>query len=196
MFREHSLNKQNPFIRGYYIDPQICDDVVAEITKPGIVLSKDNTGVRNYSSIWLEELHEGIQQHYVNSLVHCIEQYKAEFAHCYTYIKSWGLGSGVKIQRYEPGDYYSDWHPENNGSVDLLNRHLVFMTYLNDISEGGGTEFYHQNLKVKPEKGLTLIWPVDWTHTHKGIVAPLETKHIITGWFIHNTSRMFTGMLY
>ena len=31
------------------------------------------------------------------------------------------------------------------------------MTYLNDIKDGGETEFYYQKLKVKPEKGLTLI---------------------------------------
>ena len=62
-------------------------------------------------------------------------------------------------------------------------RHLVWMTYLNDVEEGGETEFYYQKLKVKPRKGLTLIWPVDWTHTHRGIVAPKEEKMILTGWF-------------
>ena len=56
------------------------------------------------------------------------------------------------------------------------------MTYLNDIEEGGETEFYYQKLKVKPRKGLTLIWPVDWTHIHKGHIAPNEEKMIITGW--------------
>ena len=45
------------------------------------------------------------------------------------------------------------------------------------------TRFYYQKLKVKPRKGLTLIWPVDWTHTHRGIVAPDEEKMILTGWF-------------
>ena len=62
-------------------------------------------------------------------------------------------------------------------------RHLVWMTYLNDIEEGGETEFYYQKLKVKPRKGLTLIWPVDWTHTHRGIGATEEEKIILTGWF-------------
>ena len=41
-------------------------------------------------------------------------------------------------------------------------RHLVFMTYLNDVSDAGGTEFYHQGLVVQPVKGLTLLWPSDW----------------------------------
>ena len=57
------------------------------------------------------------------------------------------------------------------------------MTYLNDVSDGGETEFMHQNIKVKPQKGLTLIWPADWTFTHRGVASPIETKTIVTGWY-------------
>ena len=64
-----------------------------------------------------------------------------------------------------------------------VTRHLVFMTYLNDISDEGETEWKHQGLKVKPEKGLTVIWPADWTYTHKGIPSHSETKYIATGWY-------------
>ena len=31
--------------------------------------------------------------------------------------------------------------------------------------------------------GKILCWPCDWTHTHRGIVSPTETKYILTGWF-------------
>jgi len=36
---------------------------------------------------------------------------------------------------------------------------------------------------VQPRKGLTLIWPADWTHHHRGVVSPTQEKYIITGWF-------------
>jgi hypothetical protein len=57
------------------------------------------------------------------------------------------------------------------------------MTYLNDVNDDGETEFYYQNLKIKPQKGKTVIWPADWTHTHRGITSPTQEKYIITGWF-------------
>ena len=57
------------------------------------------------------------------------------------------------------------------------------MTYLNDVNDGGETEYYYQKVKIKPVKGLTLIVPVDWTFTHRGIVSLTETKYIVTGWF-------------
>jgi hypothetical protein len=47
----------------------------------------------------------------------------------------------------------------------------------------GGTEFLHQELIVQPVKGKSLIWPVDWTHTHRGIPSPTQDKYILTGWF-------------
>ena len=60
-------------------------------------------------------------------------------------------------------------------------RHLTYMTYLNDVSDKGETAFYYQNIKIKPEKGLTVIWGTDWTFTHRGIASPTETKYIATG---------------
>ena len=57
------------------------------------------------------------------------------------------------------------------------------MTYLNNVTDAGGTEFYHQQLTVQPVKGLTLVWPADWTFTHRGVPSPTQEKRIVTGWF-------------
>ena len=56
------------------------------------------------------------------------------------------------------------------------------MTYLNDV-KNGGTEFMYQKLKAPAKKGLTLIWPTDWTHTHRGVISKKQEKYIVTGWF-------------
>ena len=59
------------------------------------------------------------------------------------------------------------------------------MTYLNDVTDGGGTEWYHQEYQSNAKKGLSLIWPADFTHVHKGIVSPTQEKYIVTGWFVY-----------
>ena len=56
------------------------------------------------------------------------------------------------------------------------------MTYLNNVKDGG-TEFKYQNITAPAHKGLTLIWPAIWTHTHRGQISQTESKTIITGWF-------------
>ena len=43
------------------------------------------------------------------------------------------------IQKYKPGDGFYEWHCERNTGW-FGGRCLVFMTYLNDVAEGG-TEF-------------------------------------------------------
>lgn len=102
------------------------------------------------------------------------------------YIKT-DLGSN--IQYYPPGGGFKVWHWERDGAHNFrgeitYNRCLVFMTYLNDVTDGGETEWYYQKVKVKPRKGLTVIWPSDFTHLHRGIVSPTQEKYIVTGWFV------------
>ena len=89
----------------------------------------------------------------------------------------------VNIQHYKPTEGYRTFHCERTSKVLDMMRYLVFQTYLNTVEDGGETEFFYQQYKCKAVKGKTLIWPVDWTHTHRGIVSPTEDKYIITGWF-------------
>ena len=89
--------------------------------------------------------------------------------------------NSLNIQFYKPGGGYKKWHFEN-GSELFLKRNLVFMTYLNDV-ENGGTEFFYQKLTLPAKKGLTVIWPAYWTHLHKGQISKKYEKYIATGWF-------------
>ena len=84
------------------------------------------------------------------------------------------------IQRYKPGEGYKKWHWERSHVRNTRDRHLVWMTYLSDNPDGG-TEWDLQNKYVSAEFGKTVIWPADWTHTHRGRVCYTE-KTIITGW--------------
>ena len=86
------------------------------------------------------------------------------------------------VQKYLKGGGYHKWHCERSSNTNY-SRHLTYMTYLNDVSDAGETEFLHQKLKVKPKKGLTLIWPCDWTFFHRGIPSPTQVKYIATGWY-------------
>jgi hypothetical protein len=118
---------------------------------------------------------------YQEQLKFCVDEYIKKYPYC-NYYSPFSDKEVTNIQYYPPNGGYFKWHTERSSSEFLFSaRHLVFMTYLNDVNEDGETEFYHQKIKVKPEKGLTLIWPADWTFTHRGIPSPHE-KYIVTGW--------------
>jgi hypothetical protein len=119
---------------------------------------------------------------YLKELQAVLEKYIKKYPMS-NYYAPFQMRDSMNIQYYKPNEGYLTWHTERvNNMAPCVDRHLVFMTYLNDVNDGGGTEFYHQKLITKARKGKTLIWPADWTHTHRGIVSPTEEKYIITGW--------------
>ena len=74
-------------------------------------------------------------------------------------------------------------YEQQSDDIQSQGRILTFMYYLNDIEEGGETEFVYQDrLKIKPTTGTLLIWPAGFTHTHRGL-PPLDgDKYISTSW--------------
>ena len=88
---------------------------------------------------------------------------------------------GFNIQKYSRGDHFASLHSERT-SLDSLHRLFAWMTYLNDVDDGGKTNFSHYGIKIKPETSKTLIWPAEWTHAHTGEILKSGTKYIVTGW--------------
>ena len=100
----------------------------------------------------------------------------------YKILSDFNLSMGsFNIQKYTKGGHFKNVHSER---TDLRNMNRVFawMTYLNDVDDGGATHFSHYDLRVSPKKGRTLIWPAEWTHAHCGEVVNSNEKYIITGW--------------
>lgn len=93
------------------------------------------------------------------------------------------FSSDVKIQKTEPGGGYHVWHCENS-SYAFSPRTAVWSIYLNDIDEGGETEFLYQNKRIKPSTGTVVIWPAAFTHVHRGNPPLSQTKYILTGWYL------------
>ncbi len=91
------------------------------------------------------------------------------------------IREAFQIQHYAPNEGFFSWHCERS-CYQSDQRALVFMTYLNDVTDGGETEFYWQGVKIRPMKGKTVIWPTDFTHLHRGITSPTQEKYIATGW--------------
>jgi hypothetical protein len=190
----HKINDKNYFICGWYIDKEICNDLISFFDKGqpkiGEVFDKngnltvDKSNKDSLEIVLPEPRSSDISLKYIEALQMVLEEYKIKFPFCNNY-GAYSILSPPQIQKYLPNGGFHKWHSErtSGGPIFVSSRHLVFMTYLNDVDDGGETEFYHQKLKVKPEKGLTLIWPADWTYTHRGIPSRSEEKYIITGWY-------------
>lgn len=121
-------------------------------------------------------------ENYLIGLQECLNSYIKDYHFCNHY-NGCSIQEAINIQRYLPNEGFFAWHCERaSAGAPYSTRHLAFITYLNDVEDEGETEFFYQKVKIKPKKGLTIIFPVDWTHTHRGITSKTQTKYIITGW--------------
>jgi hypothetical protein len=90
------------------------------------------------------------------------------------------------IQHYTKNKGRYIYH--NDFTCDYVNkkfRVITFLWYLNDVEEGGETEFWTSH-KIKPEAGKLLLFPACWTFPHRGTIPLSSDKYIITGWLYSN----------
>ena len=122
-----------------------------------------------------------------NSIFKTLKSGMLEYRNTYPFLRiveRWEVLPSFNIQKYNPSEAYYGLHCENDGTTnESLARMGAWMIYLNDVTDGGGTEFPAQNKKFQSCAGDLLLWPAYWTHPHKGIPSPTQTKYIVTGWF-------------
>ena len=119
-------------------------------------------------------------KNYFNYLQQCFQDYKDQWPFLknnFTYLDI----PSFNIQKYEIGGHFNMMHCER-ANIQSMHRVFAWMTYLNDVEDGGETYFDHYDLKIKPSSGKTLIWPAEWTHAHRGETLNKGYKYIITGW--------------
>ncbi len=190
---DYKLPKDS-FIKGSFIDLKICDNLIKtfkelpqvvkgegvtyELSTNNLVTNKkikDSTDYGFHSQTGISPFYE-----YELALQKCLDDYVKTYP-MIDYLPKFRVVEKINIQHYKPKGGFKIWHFERNNK-DCLKRSFVFMTYLNDVPDGG-TEFLYQKIITPAKKGLTLIWPSDWTHTHRGQISNEHEKYIVTGWY-------------
>lgn len=183
-FIKREFNFLNTKERNSYINTFEKSDLKYKSTLPEEI--KKSSQISFYPAMMENPITRMHWQNLASNLVLKLNQYLYE-----SYAPSYpGLNYADKLtagpfnmQKYEPGEGFYAWHSERGSNPQNMNRVLAWMIYLNDVEEGG-TEFQHQNHTESAEAGKLLVWPADWTHSHRGIVSTKETKYILTGWYI------------
>ena len=129
-----------------------------------------------------ESVQNGMLELFQDYIVH----YKLD---CNVYDKMWPERYGyeaIRMKRYLDNDY-DRFDPH----VDVLNhatarRFLAFFIYLNDVDDGGETEFYtftkpgtYIPYAVKPQRGRLLMFPPTWQYYHAGLKPTSGKKYIL-----------------
>lgn len=139
------------------------DSAAFVLEEPVLTVSTDNSAVRESVQI----------------VIDCYDQYLEHFS-ILTTIDAPRIYY-MKIQKTLPGEGYHQWHFESD-SRERAGRVVSWAVYLNDVQEGGETEWLYQSVRIPATKGTVTIWPAGFTHTHRGNPPLSNEKYLLTGW--------------
>ena len=155
------------FIGSWNIEPMlICDDLISYFElnlakqKSGVLSGGLNLDKKDSIDISINPKdiilpgNEAFKA-YFDQLLECYKNYVEEWTFLDKISERLEIGS-FNLQRYKTGQHFKAIHTERS-SLENLHRIFAFMTYLNDVQEGGSTYFSHYDLEIQPKKGLTLI---------------------------------------
>jgi hypothetical protein len=123
---------------------------------------------------------------YINKLNenHCFQNINQNTTNIFKHFENSKISHSIfMLQRYIMNEGRYVYH--HDFSIDQKNkkhRIITYLWYLNDVEEGGETNFPDLNLNVKPEMGKLLLFPASWDFPHCGKTPISSNKYIVTGW--------------
>lgn len=177
------------FIRTYEnaLSRDFCTRVVEHFESNPGGQERNGASVRSglAESSWLEmDLSSLTRFNFRNMILNCLRHYKG------AYEKDCGIRPALPapgdlapliVKRYDPGG--SDRFQAHFDSIgDVCDRYLVFLWYLNDVTEGGETEFMDLGVRSAPSAGKLLIFPPFWMYRHAGLPPVSGPKYILSSY--------------
>ena len=149
------------------------------ITLSGIIPDKTSMDV----DIIVKRGGEEIDKIIYDELKIVFQEYLKEFENtglinCYANLNI--FDSSYIIQKYNKNEGKYDWHGDAGFGSGSTPRHFSVILYLNDVEEGGETEYKYQNVSVKPEAGKFIIAPSYPQWEHRGAMPTSDDKYIVT----------------
>jgi len=183
------------YVKQHSISPELCHDMINlfeqsdgrydGVTADGLnKQAKDTTDfiITSGGSQW-SRINKLLSKELNNNVKDYVTKYNKQVNDTYhifgtTYLTS----DSMQLQKYNKNagkyvyhqDFSCDWKNKKM-------RQLTFMWYLNDVEEGGETEFWSK-YRIKPEVGKLVLFPASWTFPHRANVPLSSAKYIITGW--------------
>ena len=178
-----------------HIPPNICDDLVdlfesvpdhpdkirMEVQGTSTKTTFSNT-IRftqfDITKNW--ELNSKLNNTVCQYLIKAVKDYRTKVEDFDTWAPKNLYFENLRIKRY-----ISEDKDEFDTHVDVSNdinegRYLSFMWYLNDVTDGGETEFTGLDFKVQPKKGTLLMFPPFWMYPHKGHLLNSGKKYLLS----------------
>jgi prolyl 4-hydroxylase len=181
------LTDLSHYIRSYEnaFPAEFCDRVVQHFEADSSKQQRNGSNIRSglSESSWLEQdLSDCMEFNFRNMVLNSLRHYKA------VYEKDCGIQPPLPeppglapliVKRYDPGGK-DRFQPHFDALGPVANRYMVFLWYLNDVAQGGETEFVDLGIKSAASKGKLLMFPPYWMYRHAGLPPVSNPKYILS----------------
>ena len=182
------------FIKVYdnVLDKESCENLVEKFEKSESLLENvnvdDGDNAISFKQLTLlnHEDWKPFQDSMLNVFQHYIVRYKTD---CNIRRLMWPVEYGyeaIRVKRYLPNDFDRFDPHVDVMTQETARRFLAFFIYLNDVEEGGETEFVNLKkegtyipYKVTPKQGRLLMFPPMWPWYHAGRKPIDQNKYIL-----------------
>jgi hypothetical protein len=177
------------------ISRELCNDIInlfehEDNRHEGITGAGLNAEIKNTTDFIIttggthwDKINKVLSTELNNNVIYYVNKYNNMVHQNYHIFRANYLSTdSMQLQKYEKNVGKYVYHEDS--SCDFTNRKmrkLTFLWYLNDVDEGGETEFWSKYC-IKPEAGKLVLFPANWTCPHTGKVPISNDKYIITGW--------------
>ena len=115
------------------------------------------------------ELHKEI----LDTFIVAIDEYSLKYSGCRVKGRE-----ALRVGRYSKDGFYAP-HVDSGGSE----RTISGVLYLNSDFEGGELHFLEQDLTIKPEEGMLVLFPSNFVYAHQSLPVKDGKKYICLSWF-------------
>lgn len=186
-------DRVDPFIRSYpeMIDPFLCKAIIDRFDgdsrrQPGKV-GYGESALKRSTDLEIRTLPdwEYLCRPLDQVMFHGLRRYREDVPNFADTHRTTLRETGYQVQCYQPNDRDAfDWHADV-GDRSSAERVLALIGYLNDVEDGGETEFRSQDLKIKPRRGTIVWFPPTFPYVHRGNTPRSEAKYIITAFLTY-----------
>jgi|TARA_R100000081_G_C4722591_1_gene118887 hypothetical protein len=162
------------------ISNKVCDDLISFFeSNPEKHETLNNNGTPNFTQLNLTKNREEKEDIH-NKLIQTVFKHRNGY---YKHVHRDVFPDSHAFEEFRIKRYNTGGEDRFDTHVDVQNyqtarRFLSFFWYLNDVDEGGETEF--DDLIIKPKKGTLVIFPPLWMFPHKGNPPISGTKYLLS----------------
>ncbi|HTA65037.1 MAG TPA: 2OG-Fe(II) oxygenase [Xanthomonadaceae bacterium] len=171
------------------LDPAFCAQMIESFEKLSRLHDRNGRGVitsltdSSWTELNVSKLADaGMLDLFRGQVFRFLEQYNALLG------LTLPIPARERLENLRIKRYFVESHDQFQPHFDALdytsNRYLVFLWYLNDVAEGGETDFPDLGLRVGARAGRLLVFPPYWMFQHAGLPPKSNDKYIISTYLL------------